>query len=99
MCADPTLQRKDVMELIPKELERVRDAIKIRYGGVRLLKVRDEPRSGSRRQRGQQNNIEAEYITKVKYTKVATARVQLAAAMARISSTSLIDENWMWDIT
>jgi hypothetical protein len=25
--------------------------------------------------------------------------VQLAAAMARISSTSVVDENWMWDIT
>jgi len=63
VCADPTLQRKDlVMDLIPKELERVRTAIKIRYG--------------------QDLND-----------------TELAAAMARISSTSVVDENWMWDIT
>lgn len=62
VCADPSLQRKDVMDLIPKELERVRDAIKLRYG---------------------QDLDDTE----------------LAAALARISSTSDIDENWMWDIT
>lgn len=63
VCADPTLQRRDlVMDLIPKELERVRTALKIRYG--------------------QDLND-----------------TELAAAMARISSTTVLDENWMWDIT
>ncbi|CAE7738318.1 unnamed protein product [Symbiodinium pilosum] len=62
-CEDPTLMREDlVRDLIPKELDRVREAIKIRYG---------------------QDLDDTE----------------VSAAMARIASTSIIDENWMWDIT
>ncbi|CAJ1402228.1 unnamed protein product [Effrenium voratum] len=61
LCADPTLKQK-VMDLIPKELERVRDAIKVRYG---------------------EDLDDAE----------------IAAALARISATTVLDENWMWDIT
>jgi len=62
-CEDPTLMREDlVRDLIPKELDRVREAIKIRYG-------RD------------------------------LDDTEVSATMARIASTSIIDENWMWDIT